>query len=56
MKQRVYSHAPRNVEDLKMCIETEIGKITKKECKDLVSSMKGRVAMIIESEGDIIPY
>ena len=56
LKQRVYSHNPNNIEDLRMNIEEEIANMTPKECKNLVSSMKNRVRMIIEKEGDVIPY
>jgi len=52
LKQRVYSHDPQDIEDLKMWIREEIGKITKKECQSLIRTMKGRVAMVIENEGN----
>ena len=52
LKQRVYSHDPQDIEDLKMWIREGIGGITKKECQSLIRTMKGRVAMVIENEGN----
>ena len=56
LKQRVYSHNPTNIDDLKMYIEEETAKITKKECEGLIGSMNKRVKMVIEAKGNIISY
>ena len=56
LKQRVYSHNPDTLEKLQMCIEEETEHITKKQCQDLFSTMKDRVAMVIETEGEAIDW
>ena len=52
LKQRVYSHDPQDIGGLKMWVREEIGKITKKECQSLIRTTKGRVATVIENEGN----
>lgn len=56
VKQNVYSHNPANIEELQNYIEQEMDNIPENYCQNLISSMDNRVKMLIEKEGDVIPY
>ncbi len=56
VKQKVYSRNPKNVEEFQTYIIDEMEQIPRNYCKNLINSMNKRVQMVIESEGNIIPY
>ena len=51
LKERIYSPLPANTEDLKAVIRTEIRKISRETCRNVISNLKHRVDVITAQKG-----
>ena len=56
LKHAVYSRNPRDIDEMKQYISEEIAIFDKKSIHNLIDSMRKRVQMVIEKEGDVIDY